>query len=215
MPFPRPHLLLSPIGDAYSATEEWTFTLRVDRSAMPSEVEHQAALDAYSAWMTAAGNAVSSYHRLLGLKVAPIGTNGLYPPGEVSKELLLATAVSGLTTGSGVIPQQTCVVSLLTDLARGRGNRGRIYPPPQAAGVTVTGGIAPSNQQTFADNAAALINSVQTALGAPVCVGSELANTLRPVTRVEVGRVIDTQRRRRGAISEDYLGTPVNPQAGA
>jgi hypothetical protein len=215
MPFPRQHLLISPIGDCYNAVEEWTFTLRVDRVALPTTAEMDALVAAYTTYMSAANSAISTYHRLLGLKVAPIGQDGLYPPASAAVERILAAPVAGSSLGNAMIPQQTQAVSLQTALSRGRGSRGRFYPPPQNVSVGTDGRTALAMAQSRADAAKTLINSIQTALAAPVVVGSELAVTLRAVTQVEVGRVVDTQRRRRGALAEEWQTAAVTPLPGA
>lgn len=214
MPFPRQHLLLSPIGDAYGTTEEWTFTLRVDRVALPTVAEMDALVGHYSTYMSSALSDVSTFHRLLGLKVAPIGQDGRYPAGQDAAERILTTPVLGTSAGADMIPQQSQAVSLLTGLSRGRGSRGRFYPPPQGTTLGSDGRCTVPSTQERVDAAKALVQGIQTALAAPVVVGSELANTLRAVTAIQVGRVVDTQRRRRSGLDEGYLEAPVDPSPG-
>lgn len=213
MAFPRAHLLLTPIGDAWSATEQWTFGLRVDRVALPSDGEMTTLLTHYEAYLKNANCSFVTQVRMLGLKAAPIGTDGRYPPDAGAKERLYATPITGISVFAGTLPQSTAAVSLWTAKSRGRGSKGRFYPPVQVHNIDATGRLPGSIPGVYAAAAKSLIQNIQTTLGAPVVVGSALASTLLPVTAVAVGRVVDTQRRRRSSLAEEHVSAAVTPLA--
>lgn len=212
MPFPRNHLLLSVIGSGYSPDELWVWGLHVDRAEPMGTAELQAAMDAVSAYQTNPNNQFSSAFKLLELKSAIIGPDGRYPEGSNSRSLVLTTPVSG-AVGAKPPGQLTLAVSLRTAIPRGRGNRGRFYPPGPTWPIGDDGRIGAPQAQESAGAAKAMIEGVQAACGAPVVVASALASTLRPVTAVEVGRVVDTQRRRRSSFKEDHQTVAITPLA--
>jgi hypothetical protein len=56
----------------------------------------------------------------------------------------------------------------------------------------------------------ALIGAINGAGAGPVSVGSSLgAGSLLPVNGIRLGKVVDTQRRRRNAIAEEYVSAPL------
>lgn len=99
-------------------------------------------------------------------------------------------------------PQLAWTMSLHSMLTRGRGSKARFSLP--FSGLVGTDGKA---SVTSVDNAAialkTFVNAVNAAnTGAHVVVFSKIANTVTDVTEVAVGRVIDTQRRRRKNLTE-------------
>lgn len=114
-------------------------------------------------------------------------------------------------TGSLAHPYQTSIVcSLRTNTPGGRG-RGRLYWP--ATGQAISGTtlrIADTNQATLLDGFTsylAAINAEVQAFDAEswLSVYSPTNNALSQVLRLQVGDVVDTQRRRRDALPESYV----------
>ena len=106
--------------------------------------------------------------------------------------------------------QNAVVCSLRTDTPGARG-RGRIYWP--ALGATLGTNLrlsAPTNAATV-NSFAIYFNAMRTALAAAfptigfdLAVRSRTAHTTPHVNRIQVGDVIDTQRRRRDTFVESY-----------
>lgn len=124
-------------------------------------------------------------------------------------EKVLATPVKG-TSPDYVAPQQTLCVSLLTGAKRGVAARGRFYPPATVVGYGPNGHVAQSARNALADASATFIRDLNNFPGVDlpgiamtvIVLGYNGSN--RSVTGVAVGSVMDTQRRRRNALTEDY-----------
>lgn len=201
MAYPRNHVLLSVQFDAWSGTEELQFGLHFDTTVVPTNT---AAIDtAIAAWYGTAGLSMNQNVRYIGYKLALIGTNGKYPPGHTPTVFTRATPLVGPGAGS-VLPQQTLCISLKTALVRGRGHAGRIYPPPQGYTVGADGRNITSNVTGAVTAHKAFFEALVTAVGGRLVVVSDLAGTFQPVTSIAVGRVVDTQRKRRNHLAEEY-----------
>lgn len=118
-----------------------------------------------------------------------------------------ASPVAGTSTIQQT-PQTSVVMSMLTGMA-GRSRRGRCYWP--ALGGVVLGttlGISASIAQDLADEWAVLISAIADAGGGldPFFPGvySPTLDLITPVSQVAVGNVLDTQRRRRDGLAEQY-----------
>lgn len=167
-------------------------------------------------------------HRLTELKVAQIDLDGTYIDGTYSySHFYLPPIAGGATKRDGQSAQQTIAATLLTAVPRGLASKGRIYLPPSWHYIPQsTDGLIPSG------DASALANSVKTLINqlnalpdfGPVMVMSKgkgvpsynatkhrveydypNPGASNAVTAVRVGRVVDTQRRRRRSLPE----TPV------
>lgn len=118
-------------------------------------------------------------------------------------------------------PAQTAmVVSLLTDLQRGRASRGRFYVPCGAFGVdSGTGRVSTPVVNDAADAAQDFLDSLNNMPGLDVnnprvVIASNLGNPgpANNVTAIAIGNVLDTQRRRRNQLPETYTERPVTIQ---
>lgn len=138
-------------------------------------------------------------------------SDGKYTASGESNTLVLAVpAVGGLGT-KNTPPQLTQAVTWHTDVDRGRASKGRIYPPGNifladgaamgSDGLTnqgFTGLMADSYQELLSE-----LNAVSAE--ATACVWSQVGQTARAIERVSVGRVIDTQKRRRKNLGEERV----------
>lgn len=230
------HLYATIIGDAYGGLERWQFGFRLLNITVPSQTSQQAALllaPVVEAWWKGTGYApnqltVDPTHRLTELKVADVGQDGKYPVGVTSYSHFYLPALTGAAAFvSGSTPQDALCITLTTGKPRGYASKGRIYMPPVANfGVQVDGLLTTGTALTFANNFKKFITDINAIpeLG-PVSVmsrgkGEKVLNAARKrydwtypgvgysqaVTGVRVGRVVDTQRRRRRSLVE-------NPQA--
>lgn len=214
MPFPRAHRMLTLFGDAWTQSEIWQMGLRLDAppTAQPDAAEMTALKDAFTVWWSATDQNFSYRVRMLGIKVAPVQLDGSYGDGNDAQVSLFATPVVGLSAMDYAYPQLSVVCTLLTSISRGRGSRGRFYPPPQVQSLAADGRIPAERAGVLVTHNKALIEDINDVGIGPVSVGSALGlGLLEPVTQVRCGRVIDTQRRRRNAITEEYVTTSITP----
>ena len=130
-----------------------------------------------------------------------------------TREMLQAAEASFSKPGLGsnlAHPPQTAVVLSLITGRPGRRYRGRIYwPAPSVTLQLASSRVALEDVTNIAEGAVAAITSASTVPGqtetAPVIVHSEVGNVDTAVTRISVGDVLDTQRRRRDSIPESRV----------
>jgi hypothetical protein len=234
MPFPEQHQYMTVIGDCYNSTEKWQFGLRLTDGGVSNQETALAIADDVETWWRSAAPYTSSVdtfeavntHRLTELKVARIGTDGLYPSGQTSySHFYLPPIAGGASPPSGMLAQGTICVTLTTTLPRGLASKGRVYLPPSWLYTTGTDGlIAAAKATQIAKSMQRLINAINanTLVGnvAIYSRGKGVAafdathkrveytypnpGASNVVTGVRVGRVIDTQRRRRRSLAETY-----------
>jgi hypothetical protein len=131
-------------------------------------------------------------------------------------EQLLAPSVAGSGTPSKT-PQDAVVFSLRTSTPGARG-RGRMYWPALGAVLSSTFQLAVPAQVNVAGDVKTLLQAINTAidgvyiaqasaLRAALSVRSVTDHICRDVTSIQIGSVLDTQRRRRDALPETYVAT--------
>ena len=119
----------------------------------------------------------------------------------------------GTNAGASLPYQVASVISLRTTLAT-RAGRGRMYAPPLAVTETEASRLTTAAQADLADSAAALMGSLTSAGLVPVIYhrnGSSgvPAGSTTPIESLDVGDVLDTQRRRRNKLIETRVSRPV------
>lgn len=206
MAFPRNHALLTFFGDGYSGVEIWNTTLRLDGTTVPNETQLEACATAFQTLWNDGTLASPSSRRFLGVKWAPQDTQGRYPDGSDSIEFLLADPDPG-TTGGGY-PQIALTLSLRTARSRGYASNGRMYLPSSREVSVASGQIDATQALALASVGAQFIADIaEVGLGTPAVMSTVGAGRIEAVTGVRVGRVMDTQRRRRNALDEAYTET--------
>lgn len=114
------------------------------------------------------------------------------------------------TIGTGTAPhpyQTSAVVSLRSEIAGGSG-RGRVYWPATGCAMDAnTLRMSAAVQTSFLNAMNAYLASIETVIdedipGSYLCVWSRTKGARYRVTRLTVGDVLDTQRRRRDALRE-------------
>lgn len=134
-----------------------------------------------------------------------------------ASDSLLAISTQSSTTnaaGSAVItaPYQTSVVcSIRTDTPGGSG-RGRLYWPALAASLAQNARVTNPTPATTAAAFKTYLSGMQSALATAfplisfdLAVRSKTTHTTPHAVRLQVGDVLDTQRRRRDALPESYV----------
>lgn len=124
-----------------------------------------------------------------------------------------------INTNYGVaMPQLSLCVSLTTDKARGRGHRGRFYPPPVLIDEAQdsNGGLRDTFCLSYARTNAQFIKDLNNwpgldndATNGGQVVILDIDGNTTPVSGVSIGNVMDTQRRRRSALKEKYTSVSV------
>lgn len=134
-------------------------------------------------------------------------TGGLVTQAEAPK------AVPTAGTSAQVHPFQTAWVSSMRTAHPGARGRGRLYWP--AHGVTLTAGTfrpGTSQTSTFISAVKTFLSSINTAIdvtldGVSLAVWSRVNADIYPVTQIQVGDVLDVQRRRRDTLVEAITST--------
>jgi len=212
MPYDEQHKLLTFHGTSWSPNPEtWQIGFRIAQTnGLISQAMVDSARDAFSTLWSSTTINVPNVHKFAYAKLALIGTDGKYPEGidpYISDKVPDQAGPGG--AGLGWPPQCAIAVSLTTSRDRGLAHRGRVYYPPISALWGTDGTISTTQTLALANGFKTLINSLNaiTDLGV-VCVFSKGGKANTPVHRVvlgvEVGNVIDTQRRRRRQIPETY-----------
>lgn len=231
MPYPNTHMYLTVLGDAYGGTEHWQFGLRLSDGGLSGQVTADACRPVISDWFANVNNGFIATHRLTSVKCARIDTDGQYQDNTISGESFQVPPTPGATAWSAdqqAIPQNTVVATLTTAVPRGYASKGRIFLPPQIWNVQSDGLISVADATSVANSVKSLINS----LNALSVVGNVIVasrgkgvravdakgkvtytfpnpGAQNNVTGVQVGRVVDTQRRRRRQLSEARLSVVI------
>jgi len=150
----------------------------------------------------------ADYSNLVGVKIAALGTNGLY----LVDPLIADTDTPDSGTAVGIPPQNTVVMSLRSGFTVGKGNYGRMYLPHTTLGTQTTSPFAASantaamalNGKDFLNHITSQINAATTAVVFPAIMSQAAGTPTRGVTNVAFGNVNDTQRRRRNRLQETY-----------
>jgi len=208
-PFSAMHLYVQ-WGGKLPGSEQWSCGLRLinvgggvanDDTGMLAAVS-TAVEDYHTRALTSIGNnALLSF-----VKVNAIGTDGHYVA-NTTNEHIAPDATGGATAASPFPNQIALAVSLTTGFSRGPAHRGRFYLPLPYTSPGVDGTIPAGTAggvHTSTTTFLAALNAVNAAWKVGVMSRKSGAPAARVVTGVEVGRVLDTQRRRRNKLVENY-----------
>lgn len=112
------------------------------------------------------------------------------------------------TSTATCLPFQCAPVVSLRTATLSRAGRGRFYLPSLAVDQVDAGRMAGAAQTTLADAAELLLTGL-TSAGGTVVIYHRANGTTTPVTSLDVGDVIDTQRRRRNKLVESRVSRPL------
>lgn len=182
--------------------EVWSFGLHTLGNVTVSAAE--------TAWATAVG--------LFWTAAGPTFANEVVATATTTAELDQATGkqLTRVETGSSLIgsavseslPYQCApAVSFRTNLAT-RAGRGRFYAPSLAVEFVAGGKMTSTAQTALLDGAEAMVNSL-TGAGLTTVLYGRTSHATQEVTRIDVGDVIDTQRRRRNKLVESRVSVNV------
>lgn len=165
----------------------------------------------------AAVNAVTIPPDLLGYLSTGFSVTGTRLEARTLTGDLVIVGEGARTTGgagSGVVtqtPQTALCLSLRTDAA-GASSRGRLYWPAcgmsiQSADFRISTGTRTTALAAFKTYLTSIEGALNTGLGltnASLTVWSRVKASTMPVTLLQLGNVLDTQRRRRDKLTEAY-----------
>jgi hypothetical protein len=147
----------------------------------------------------------------VGVKASPIGTDGLLlgEPKVQDESIALGNVES-------IPPQNSLVLTFWSGLTFGQANYGRMYLPYTGAAFTNgTPYIASATCTAIAAAGATFVGAINDIADA-VLAGSGVVNiskvdagTVKGVSTVRFGRLVDTQRRRRNRLTEDFTDAAV------
>lgn len=194
---------------SWSGGDIFNFGLHVDSTAtvQATATAWAAALtDMWSGSGTPAGNLAPYYTPGITIRNA-IAVSLVSSTGQQVERIDVPLDLAGTSEAEQMPPQVALVVSLRTILATRRG-RGRFYLPAMATNATADGRVAAAAQTAILNGASRALDAL-VAAGAPPIVWSVGLPTPPTVTRVEVGDVFDTQRRRRDQLTEARISATV------
>lgn len=191
--------------------EVWSINPRFRGAFSPPVRDYEELL----AWATAIGELnsntvlpagvrqlLSSAAHVTQIRVAHIGTNGRT---EQVAEYTLPTPAAG--TGNATKPFQAALCFSLLTGRPGRRNRGRLFMPALAAVIGVSDlRITAQNRSTYLQGMVDLLTGIQGAVTTGqemvLAVFSQVQGAANLVTDIELGDLLDTQRRRRDSLTE-------------
>lgn len=141
------------------------------------------------------------------VKVNAIGTNGRYQS-QSTVEAVFGNTPGGGPDGKTPPNQIALAVSTTTGFARGPAHRGRFYTPLPCITIFGDGRMDAQDAGLMKASATSLMTEVNAAGGGHVMtvMSRKLgAPGHRAITGFEVGRVLDTQRRRRRSLLESWV----------
>ena len=198
-------------GGKLPGGEQWSNGLRLRKKTA-------GAVDSGAALLVGVGAAVAEMHARAGthiatsaklsfVKVNAINVAGHYKDGSGTNQAIYADVAGG--GGTQMYPNQIALaVGLMTGFSRGPAHKGRFYIPIPNVGVDPADGLITDADAT---GVKASITTFLTALNAvnadyEVAVFSRKNGAAgnRKVTGIQVGKALDTQRRRRASLAEQY-----------
>lgn len=229
MPYDKRHVL-AVWGGTLAGGEIWSCSLRLASTGSGPTAPVPTQEDLIGWMESTAKDAVQAFHqrattkihvgcKLTFLKMNVITVDGRYEEEGETHEYLYAPVVPGGSSGIMHPTQVALVVSTTTDYTRGHAHRGRFYLPNPALEVdAVDGTISAADANGVAASAGTFIKELADQPGPdPLQTDMKVAVMSRAgagrtnyVTGVEVGRVLDTQRRRRNALPENYQHVTVS-----
>jgi hypothetical protein len=157
-------------------------------------------------------NSLSTFHaesrRMTGFKWNAIGPDGKFADPSLPNTYQFATPLKGTSGNQLVMPLQIAAVVTTRTGRKGKSYNGRIYTPGP-----VSSQAGPYWDPTYMQTLKAVTANLLTDLnqdvsgtGTRACIVSNAGNPgpVTLITHVTVGRVPDTVRRRRNALTEEY-----------
>ena len=197
MPAIAGHLFRLSYGGPIFTTETWSNTLHFDSPGVdqPDTPAMIAALQKLNG-LTQASSSISwwKYNELVPL------TGKYLDPTSNTHDVNPA-----LVGAQATVPAQLALcVTMGTAVTRGGAHGGRIYLPYAPVVAGDTGLIPVADQLVLRENSRLFLKALIATKTHRLVIWSHAKQTSNAVTRVSVGRVVDTQRRRRKSLKEGH-----------
>lgn len=200
------HLHKLVFGGRLFDTESWSVGFHVITPNAPN-TDPGLFVQAIRDWLGRNTSNVSNRAMLDWVKINEVTPDkGLYVNKDQSNTLFVTPPVAGACVPG--LPQITNCVTTYTDALRGAACRGRFYPPSGLQhSVADDGRLTAANAAMEATSAAQLITDLNGSTDGELYVWSQKFQTQHEIVGCRVGRVMDTQRRRRANLVEEYQST--------
>lgn len=210
---------VSLTGTGYTVAGNWTIDGPGSVDLDPGDYLVNNAKPAIEHWMLYAN--LNNQVRLRWISLAPIGApsgNMVPAPGYAAGSPCLLEYTSGYPVGnlSGTqLPPQNSVVVSHRTLQVGPRGRGRMFMPSSSSSILSGARVATTPATEIAAEQALLLESLATDSGVstpdirPIVTGSPWLN-YAVINNVQVGNVMDSQRRRRNALTETVVSDSVS-----
>ena len=181
--------------------EVWSFGLYSDSTLSVAAAQ--------SAWMTGVTNFWAAATALFAADVGTTRAVTVELDPATGKQLTGAedTRTDAGTSAAETLPFQCAPVVSLRTATLSRAGRGRFYAPSLAVDQVAEGRMLTAARDSLADAGLALVQGL-TAAGGNVVIYHRASGTTSLVTSLDVGDVIDTQRRRRNKLIEARTSRP-------
>jgi len=208
-PFDAGHLYLQ-WGGTLPGAESWSCGMRLAAVVAANDGDPAGMIagcsSAIKAFHADVAARISSAAKLTFVKLNMINTAGHYASDSTYEDIF--TAINGgLTPTNPIANQLALAITLTTAVERGRAAKGRFYLPLPAMVLGSDGLVQTVDRDAVKTRALTMVNAISAvSANYDVAVFSRKQGspTHRVVTGVQVGRVLDTQRRRRRSLLEAY-----------
>ena len=175
--------------------EQWSFGVYTDSNLSVTAMHSQ--------WMTGITNFWSTATALFCTDVETTRATTVELDPATGRQLTGAesTRTDAGTSEATCLPFQCAPVVSLRTATLSRAGRGRFYAPSLAVDQVDAGRMTTTARDTLADAAEDLLTGL-TSAGGTVVIYHRASGTTTPVISLDVGDVIDTQRRRRNQLIE-------------
>jgi len=208
-PFDQNHLYLQ-WGGKLPGNEQWSCGMRLYGPPATAVADAASLYDDMVAPIRAFHVAASTYI-CTGAKLSFIKLNAIGPDGRYLAPATNETVMADVAGGGPASPshpnQVALAISLETGFTRGPAHSGRFYMPLPGFGVAADGLMAASDRDLVKASATTLLGAINATNAIwKVGVFSRKLGAAghRAVTSIAVGRALDTQRRRRRSLVENY-----------
>jgi hypothetical protein len=199
-------------GGKLPGAESWSCGIRLRKKVGFTVIADAAPLlagvgAAIEAMHSNAGTQIGSNAKLSFVKCNAIGIDGRYLDTSGTNIATYADVAGGGGTTPNHPNQIALAVTWTTGYSRGPAHKGRTYLPLPIIGVDSAGLIAAANAGAVSDvldTFLTSLNAVSSSYEAAVFSRNAVTPGNRKITGNKVGRVLDTQRRRRRSLVENY-----------
>lgn len=206
-------------GTPAAPIEIWQMSLKLGEGVFANQAARLATADRMAAaWRDTLRLKCLPIVSLTRTRVAQVSAEGLVTKDEEGtyNQADSVTVATGNSAGS-TMPLQTSLCISLVTARSGPSGKGRFYLPAPGASLGADTRMSQADTASFATSAKAFLVAVDaawTATPGPTSIGGNVGvystkGFVSPVTGVRVGRVLDTQRRRRGDLVEEYVALSI------